>query len=154
MLDISSPKVTLIPLFFLYNLHCSEGSLGHKIKCGMSLGRRQHPLPSAHHLFVITTIDVGHIWYTQDNGYLKHIRQYGMQPDQKQRYWHKLWLWDAALMSSKQLKYPYHTGDIEGPRSLKRDCQFLSYCGIKYTLYMSLTSSNNIWEILVSKDKF
>jgi len=44
--------------------------------------------------------------------------------------------------------------DIASPGSLKWDRQFLSYCGIKYTLYMSLTSSNNIWEILVSKDKF
>ena len=49
------------------------GSLGHKIKCGMSLGRRQHPLPSAHHLFVITTIEVGHVRYTQDNGYLDNM---------------------------------------------------------------------------------
>jgi hypothetical protein len=44
--------------------------------------------------------------------------------------------------------------DIASPGSLKRDRQFLSYCGIKYTLYMSLRSPKNIWEILVSKDKF
>ena len=54
------------------------------------------------------------------------------------QYQHKLWLCDAALMPSILWEIDISYSDIEGLGSLKRDRQLLSFCGIEYTLYMSL----------------